>query len=163
MSVITRVSVVVEDLDALDEAATDLGYTLHRNCNSYEGYGENPCDHKISTGRGFEVGIRRAGFPKGFVAPEPDADGNLDLSKYLVLDAEGELYMLVFDEDMTEIDVAELRRRYTIRSTMRRAAERGDVIREEKLPNGKIRLHVHVGGGGSKSGGGTKIGAPANW
>jgi hypothetical protein len=70
MSHITKINLIVKDLDAMDKAAKRLGLELVRNQKTFKGWTEGRCDHALRVVGApvgtYEIGLKQRADGKGY-------------------------------------------------------------------------------------------------
>lgn len=135
MSHVTKLRMVVKDLDSLAEAAEVLGMELHRDQKAYTVYygRKAPCQHalalKVAKPGAFEIGLLQA------KAGDPEAGYELhsDNMAYDILAAAGP-------------DSNRLKQEYAVATATRKVhatlARKGYKVSREALAGGRVRLRV---------------------
>lgn len=128
MSHISTIRTAINDLDALDEACRSLGLELRREQKTYRTYGgrESACEAAIvlpGSARAYEVGLLRG-----------DAAGTYELA---FDDWQGGQGMVARTGQECRTVLVE----YARAKTKRLARQKGWSYREERLPDGRYRIH----------------------
>ena len=123
MSHISTIELEVTDLESLDHACRQMGFTLNRNQKTFKWYsGTGVCDHAIKIpGASYEIGlVNRNG-------------------KY-------ELQTDFWDDKIGQAignNGGLLKQRYAVEQTKRQAKKKGYTVIERKIENA-VRLHVRI-------------------
>lgn len=145
MSHISKIEIVIVDLDAFEAACRELGVELRRNQKTFKSFAgaKHPCEMAVvdaANQEAYELGLVRARY-----------DNNQASRTFgqVVQDPNGSAYMALTDnwdggkglnEKIGE-NAGLLMQRYGLNAARRQAAQQGmSVVREERLPNGSVRM-----------------------
>ena len=132
MSHVSRLAAVIVGLDSLDAGARRLGGELMRGQTSARFYGgRSPCLHAVRF-------PNRAEYEVGVVAGEREGEFALTADTYVsgglapIIGANGELLVMACG----------------IERTKAAARAQGHSVEEIALPNGSVKVRIHLAGGG---------------